>query len=154
MTSVGGSDYSIAYTCVLWSGCYVTDQIVFVDEVTPDGFPPSPFPNGATPRSDEKAPNDQIDTTRSTADTSKLRREAESNPFIWIRVSECASLVLAAPQEDTDANAQNPVSSSASTGEDPASVPNDIDLLVDSTGKEEQNEANDPCKIWTDANAI
>lgn len=111
--------------------------------MTPDGFPPSPFPNGATPCSDEKAPGDQIDTTCGTTDASKLRLEAESNPLIRIRVSERAPLELAA----LDANAQDTASSSASTREDPAGAHNDVDLLVDSTGKEEQNEANDPCKI-------
>lgn len=111
--------------------------------MAPDGCPPSPFPNGTTPCSDEKAPNVQVDTTCGTADASKLRREAESNPLIRIRVSECASLELAA----LDANALDTVPSSASTGEDPAGAPNDIDILVDSTGKEEQKEANDPRKI-------
>lgn len=60
-----------------WSVCYITDQ-VYVDQVTPDGLSPSSCANGTAPRSDEKAPDDQTDTTRGAADTSKPPREKDA----------------------------------------------------------------------------
>ncbi|XP_011618024.2 uncharacterized protein isoform X1 [Takifugu rubripes] len=107
------------------------DQVVYVDQVTPDGFSRSSCANGTAPRSDEKAPDDQTDTTRGAADAS--------------------------PQEEPGANAQDASSTSSTSGsvsEDPvdktASLSNGIDLLMDSTGEEEQNQANSPTVCPTD----
>lgn len=101
--------------------------------MTPDGFSPSSCANGTAPRSDEKAPDDQTDTTGGAAD---------------------ASPELTAPQEETDTKAQDASSTSSTSGsasEDPvgktANLSNGIDLLMDSTGEEEQNQANSPSKI-------
>ncbi|XP_056883554.1 mucin-2 isoform X1 [Takifugu flavidus] len=107
------------------------DQVVYVDQVTPDGFSRSSCANGTAPRSDKKAPDDQTDTTRGAADAS--------------------------PQEEPGANAQDASSTSSTSGsvsEDPvdktASLSNGIDLLMDSTGEEEQNQANSPTVCPTD----
>lgn len=125
--------------------------------MTPDGL--SSCPNGTAPQSDEKAPDDQTDTTRGAADASKPRKtefpnEFPNDLFIRILVTETASPELTAPQEEPDASAQDASSTSsagASASGDPvdktASLSTGIDLLMDSTGEEQQNQADSPSKI-------
>lgn len=120
--------------------------------MTPDGFSPSSFANGTAPQPDEKAPGDQTDATRGAADASKSHKPKFPNDmFIRIRVTETASPERTAPQEEPDANAQDAASTSstsASASQDPVgNTANGIDLLMDSAGEEEQNQANSPSKI-------
>lgn len=63
---------------LFWSVYPIADQVVYVDQVTPDGFSPSSCANGTAPRSDEKAPDDQTDTTRGAADAGKPPREKDA----------------------------------------------------------------------------